>query len=69
MPVWPGEPESAFNEDFFETAPNALLELLPDATPYADVVKMIDLPVVTGGRKGIVVADPRAREALLYLGE
>lgn len=67
MPVWPDDPASAFNEKFFEDAPNALLELLPDAAAYQDLVKVIDIPAATGGYGGFVVADPRDRQAVLYL--
>ena len=67
MPVWADDPGSTFNEAFLSDSPNALLQLLPDASAYAEVVKVIDIPVATGGRTGVLTADPRVSEAVFYL--
>lgn len=66
MPVWPDDRESEFNEKFFENAPNALLEFVPEAKAFLDVAKVIDLNA-TGNQWGVVVADPQSRKALMYL--
>jgi len=66
MPVWPDDSESEFNEKFFENAPNALLEFVPEAKAFLDVVKVIDLNA-TSNQWGVVVADPQSRMALMYL--
>jgi hypothetical protein len=68
VPVWPDEPRSSFNDEFFENAPNSLLNLLPGADEYTELVKVIDLPAASGGHRGVVVADPQSRQAVLYLG-
>jgi hypothetical protein len=67
MPVWPDEESSEFNRDFFESAPNALLEFVPEAADYVDMVKVIDLLAPGIGKWGTVVADPRSRKALMHI--
>lgn len=67
MPVWPDDPSAEFNESFFEEAANSLLEFAPEAGPLQDVVKIIDLDRPEIGMRGMVVADPRSREAVVYL--
>ena len=66
MPVWPDDSDSEFNEQFFDNAPNALLEFAPEAQAFLDVVKVIDLNAI-GNQWGVVVADPQSRKALMYL--
>ena len=66
MPVWPDEPGSEFNESFFESAPNSLMELMPEAQAYRHLVKLIDIPAATGGKAGCVVADSRSRKAVMF---
>lgn len=66
-PVWPGDPESSFNEKFFEEAPDVLLELIPDSNDYAGLVKVIDVPSASKGGTCEMIADPQSRKAVLYL--
>ncbi len=65
LPVYPDDPDCTFNEAFFTSAPNALLELLPDAGEYEQLVKVIDLTAQSGAG-ATVVADPQARKAVCY---
>ncbi|MHB9037800.1 MAG: PEP/pyruvate-binding domain-containing protein [Armatimonadota bacterium] len=67
LPVYPDDSASEFNEEFFSNAPNALLDLLPDACEFEHVVKVIDVPACSGGSEATVVADPQARKAICYL--
>lgn len=67
LPVYPGDPEAAFNEALFAGLPNVLTELLPDAERFAGLVRLFDLPAATGGRFVRVVADPQSQRALCYL--
>ncbi|HRZ11165.1 MAG TPA: PEP/pyruvate-binding domain-containing protein [Kiritimatiellia bacterium] len=67
LPVYPDDPESSFNERFFESAPNALRDILPDAAPFEQVVKVIDVPSFARGSFVRVIADPDRRRALCYL--
>ena len=67
LPVYPDEATTEFKRDFFETAPNSLLELLPHANEYAPVLRLIDVPKTTGGGFAQVVADSQRREAVAFL--
>jgi len=42
LALFPGHKGNAFNADYFETAPSKLLELIPEATRWQDVVRVID---------------------------
>jgi len=67
LPVYPDDAASEFQEKFFETAPNVLLELLPHAGGYESVLRLIDVPKTTGGAFAQVVADPRRHHAVCFL--
>ena len=67
IPVYPNDPESHFNHDFFGNTPSILSELLPNATKFRDLIRVIDLPAATGGKYGKVVADPQSQKAICYL--
>jgi hypothetical protein len=67
LPVYPDDPPSEFQKKFFETSPNILLDLLPQAGEYESVLRIIDVPKATGGLFAQVVADPRHRQAVCFL--
>ncbi len=67
LPVYPGDPETQFNTEFFDRAPNVLTSLVPDADGYSDVIRLIDVPASSGGLHAQVVADPRSRKAVCFL--
>ena len=67
LPLYPGDAAAEFQREFFETAPNVLLELLPHAGDYASVLHLIDVPKTTGGSYAQVIADPQSRRAVCYL--
>ncbi|MCX8035672.1 MAG: phosphoenolpyruvate synthase [Candidatus Sumerlaeia bacterium] len=67
LPVYPDDPRSQFNRAFFESAPNLLAELLPDAAPFADYIHVIDVPAVSGGKFVHVLADPETQRAVCFL--
>jgi hypothetical protein len=67
LPVYPGDPEAEFNRELFETLPNVLENLLPDAGRFRDFVRVFDLPATTGGLYARVVADPQSQRAVCYL--
>ena len=67
LPVYPDDAATEFKKDFFETAPNVLLELLPHAGEYEPVLRLIDVPKTTGGAFAQVVADSQRREAVVFL--
>jgi pyruvate,water dikinase len=67
MAIFPGQPDSQFNQAFFHTAPNSLLQVLPDAAGFASLIKLINVIEATGGLSVCVVADPISRQAVGYL--
>jgi len=67
LPLYPDDAAAEFQREFFETAPNVLLELLPHAGEYASVLHLIDVPKTTGGSFVQVIADPQSRRAVCYL--
>jgi hypothetical protein len=43
------DPMVEFNQEFFENAPNSLTSLLPEATQWEHILKIIDIPAVSDG--------------------
>jgi hypothetical protein len=66
LPVYPDDADSEFEKEFFETAPNDLLEVLPSAGDYQSVLRLIDVFKTTGGAFVRVVADPQRNEAVCF---
>jgi hypothetical protein len=56
-----------FNAAFFESAPNALLSLLPQATAWLDVVRVIHVPEASDGALLELAMDGDAGTAMAYL--
>jgi len=67
LPVYPDDDATEFQLEFFETATNVLLELLPHAGEYGSVLRLIDVPKATGGAFAKVIADPQRRRAVCFL--
>jgi pyruvate, water dikinase len=67
LPVFPDDAATEFQREFFERAPNVLLELFPHAREHESVLHLIDIPKTTGGAFAQVVADPQRREAVCFL--
>ena len=67
LALYPDQGDTAFNWPFFRESPNALADLLPEFAPYADYVRVIDVPAVSGGRQLEVIMDDESSQALGYL--
>jgi pyruvate,water dikinase len=67
LPLYPDDDASEFQREFFETAPNVLLDLFPQAAEFESVLRLIDLPETTGGASAQVVADSQRRQAVCFL--
>jgi pyruvate,water dikinase len=67
LPVYPSDPETEFNKTIFESLPNVLTDLLPDAERFREIIRVFDLPAATCGRFARVVADPQSQRAVCYL--
>jgi hypothetical protein len=67
LALYPDQSGVIFNWRFLRKSPNALPGLLPDAAEYADYVRVIDVPAVTGGRFLEVIMDDEESKALGYI--
>jgi pyruvate, water dikinase len=67
LPVYPDRLSSKFNARFFSESANALAELLPEYSPFEDILKIIDVPASFKGLYARVLADPQTRQAVCYL--
>jgi hypothetical protein len=67
LALYPDQGDTAFNWHFFRKSPNALTDLLPEFAAYADYVRVIDVPAVSGGRQLEVIMDDESSQALGYL--
>ncbi len=67
LPVYPDEPGVVFREQFLLDAPNELPSLLPEYASWADTVRIVHVPKVTGGKKATLASDGEADRALLYI--
>jgi pyruvate, water dikinase len=67
LPVFPDDEEAEFNAKFFETAPNILAELLPDAKKFERLVKVIDVSQIKKGHSASIFADPQSQKAVCFL--
>ncbi len=50
LPLYPDDEGILFNEEFLLTSRNILAEVLPEYAALADVLRVIDVPEVTGGK-------------------
>lgn len=69
LPLYPDDRRNRFNETFLSGSPNSLAELLPEHADMENIVRVIDVPAVAGGRRLRVVMDGRADQALAYLDD
>jgi hypothetical protein len=67
LPLYPNDEGVIFNQTFLERASNLLPDLLPADVPYADYVKVIDIPEASGGRFLEIVMNAEQEQALAYL--
>jgi hypothetical protein len=67
LPLYPDEPDTLFNWQFFDDSPNVLAELAPDCVQCAAYVKVIDVPAVAEGRYLEIVMNGEEDRALAYL--
>ncbi len=50
LPLYPDDPSIVFDEAFLTTTKSILLDILPDFAHLSEVIRVIDVPAVTGGR-------------------
>ena len=67
LPLYPDDPATRYQEDFFLSSPNVLKEILPADERYAPYVKVIDVRAVSGGRTLSIVMNSEEERAIGYL--
>jgi len=67
LPLYPDDRRNRFNETFLTESANKLSEILPQARELEHIVRVIDVPAITGGRTLRVVMDGKEDRALAYL--
>ncbi len=67
LAIFPDAPGALFKTEFFEESPNALAALLPEDARWGDVVRVLDVPALTGGRLLQVVMDSDEELAVGFL--
>ncbi len=68
LPVYPDDLRVVWNEEFLRGSPNALATVAPEFADMEHVVRVINVPEVSGGRLMHVVMDAEADRALAFLG-
>ncbi len=67
LALYPDRDETTLNWRFFRESANELPTLLPNCAPYAEYVRLIDVPAVTQGRMLEVIMDGESSQALGFL--
>ncbi len=68
LPLYPDDPGVLFAESFFLGSPSVLAELLPEFAYLANVVRVLDIPRITGGRVLHVLMNGELDQAMGLLG-
>jgi hypothetical protein len=69
LALYPHEEDVVFNWRFLRGSANILSDLLPGSGQYADHVRVIDVPAVSGGRYLEIIMDGENSKGLAYLRE
>jgi hypothetical protein len=69
LAVFPKGKGSFLNETFFLRSRNRLADLLPEEAEWSHVVRVIDFPGDSGGRKLLLNADSPKQRAVCYFAE
>ena len=70
MALFPERQQDYLNEEFFLDSPNRLLDIVPGAGPWRDLVRVIDTrDVLPPGRAVVLLADAGSQEARIAMVE
>jgi hypothetical protein len=69
LPLYPDDRRNRFNETFLNDSPNSIGAILPDIVGTENIVRVIDVAAITGGRRLSVVMDGETDRAVAYLEE
>jgi hypothetical protein len=60
------DPETGFNQRYFDQAPNSLSSLLPDTSEWDSMLKLIDVSTTSAGRKLTLIMDGDRSKAAAF---
>jgi hypothetical protein len=70
MALFPKQRDNSLEERFFIEAPNRLLEILPEAGRWCDLIRVVRSADLTGPREALLfMADAYAQTAQLFIGK
>ncbi len=67
LPLYPDDPGILFNERFFIESKNHLADILPEFEYLSDVIKVIDVPMQTGGYILKILMNAEIDQAIGYI--
>ncbi|MDD4018518.1 MAG: pyruvate, phosphate dikinase [Spirochaetales bacterium] len=67
LPLYPDQNGVLFRESFFRCSPNQLARILPRYAGLSDVIKVIDIPVASGGRFLSIHMNSELEKAVAFL--
>ncbi len=67
LPLYPDDPETVFNKEFFTSQENMLSELLPNCENLVDVLRVIDISKSTDGKELQIYMNADAAKAVAVL--
>ena len=69
LPLYPDDPGTQFNHAFLSQNANVVAELLPADAEFANVIRVIDVPRATQGRRLAIDMDGESDRAIAYLSK
>ena len=69
LPLYPDDPGTQFNHAFLSQKANVVAELLPADAEFANVIRVIDVPRATQGRRLAIDMDGESDRAIAYLSK
>lgn len=69
LPLYPDDPGTRFNHAFLSQEANVVAELLPADAEFANVIRVIDVPRATQGRRLAIDMDGESDRAIAYLSK
>ncbi|OQB34875.1 MAG: hypothetical protein BWY09_02528 [Candidatus Hydrogenedentes bacterium ADurb.Bin179] len=67
LALFPEKPDSLIAAHFFLEGPNHIAEALPEAAPYAHVIRYLTPEDATPGARAHIYADPIKQQFLCYI--
>ena len=69
LPLYPDDPTTVFNETFLRRSRNVLQELLPEFVHLTETLRVIDVPLATGGLVVRVLMNADLDQAIAFLSQ